>query len=136
MTGIRSRVCQLSLSAAGILILVLFVGLAFVPQELRANAVSRIAGVAQYFDTTLSDAWHAAFTSKGSEPRASAPKDHNGGGSHAGAPAILPGGETHLSAAARESLIDINGIEPGAFSIGAGAGSNSTGGLLGDILKD
>jgi len=134
MTGTRARARQLSLSAAGILILVLFVGPVFVPQELRADAASRIANLAQYFDIALSDAWHSAFNSRGSEHRASASADDHGSGSHAGAPFIAAAGEARLSAAASESLIGIKGLELGSFS--AGAASNSAAGLLNDILKD
>ena len=134
MISIRSRARQLSLSAAGILILVLFVGPVFVPQELRADAASRIANLAQYFNSTLSDAWHSAFTSRGSEHHASAPADENRSHSHAGAPVIPAEGEAYLAAADSESLIGIKGLEPGSFI--AGTASNSGAGLLSEILKD
>jgi len=43
MTGLHSKVRQLSLSIAGILVVILFVGLACVPEELRAGVASRMA---------------------------------------------------------------------------------------------
>ena len=107
MTVIRSRSRQLSLSIAGILALILLLGLVFVPQELGADAASRFADLAQYFDKTLSGAWHSAFMSRGSAHSASVSASQSGGGSHTGAPAILTGGETRLSAAANDSLINI-----------------------------
>ena len=135
MRGVRS-VHHVSLSIAGILALGLVVVPAFVPQELRADAASRLGGLAQYFDTMLSDAWHSAFTEQGSDHRAGVSASHSGGGSHSGAMPVLTGGEAHPSAAASESPIDISSLELGSFNAGYGAGSNSINGLLRDLLKD
>ena len=135
MRGVRS-VHDVSLSIAGILALGLVVVPAFVPQELRADAASRLGGLAQYFDTMLSDAWHSAFTEQGSDHRAGVSASHSGSGSHSGAMPVLTGGEAHPSAAASESPIDISSLELGSFNAGYGAGSNSINGLLRDLLKD
>ena len=135
MKGVRF-VHQVSLSIAGILALGLVVVPAFVPQELRADAASRLGGLAQYFDTMLSDAWHSAFTEQGSDHRAGVSASHSGSGSHSGAMPVLTGGEAHPSAAASESPIDISSLELGSFNAGYGAGSNSINGLLRDLLKD
>src|SRR5437667_6229186 len=135
MRGVRS-VHHVSLSIAGILALGLVVVPAFVPQELRADAASRLGGLAQYFDTMLSDAWHSAFTEQGSDHRAGVSASHSGSGSHSGAMPVLTGGGAHPSAAASASPIDISGQELGSFNAGYGAGSNSINGLLRDLLKD
>ena len=135
MRGVRS-VHHVSLSIAGILALGLVVVPAFVPQELRADAASRLGGLAQYFDTMLSDAWHSAFTEQGSDHRAGVSASHSGSGSHSGAMPVLTGVEAHPSAAASESPIDISSLELGSFNAGYGAGSNSINGLLRDLLKD
>jgi PEP-CTERM motif-containing protein len=135
MTGIRSRARQLSLSLAGILVLFLFVGPAFVPQELRADAASRIAGLAQYFDTALASAWHSAFPSRGSDTRGDS-ANHDSSGSHPGMPVTLTEVGAPPSTAAGEGLIDINGLDLGSFNGGHGSPSNSIASLLSDILKD
>ena len=56
MTGIRFRASQLSLSVTGILAVVLVIGTAWVPQQLRADMASRIVGLTQYFDATVAGA--------------------------------------------------------------------------------
>ena len=126
--NIRSRSRQLSLSLAALLVLLLLIGPAFVPQALRADAASRIADFAQYFDTALLNAWHSAVASRGSEHRASDSVTHTGSDSHAGALSALMVGEAP-SAAADQDFTDIG-------SISTDSASNSMASLLGDILKD
>jgi len=77
--------------------LVLLVGPTFVPQALRADAASRIADFAQYFDTALLNAWHSAVASRGSEHRASDSVTHTGSDSHAGALSALMVGEARMA---------------------------------------
>src|SRR5438094_101331 len=117
MKGVRF-VHQVSLSIAGILALGLVVVPAFVPQELRADAASRFAGLAQYFDTMLSDAWRSAFTEQGSDHRAGVSASHSGSGSHSGAMPVLTGGEAHPSAAARsrnsDGTVSVTDVKPDA----------------------
>jgi hypothetical protein len=125
----ENRARQVSLSLAGVLLLLLLLGPA-VPQELRAEAGSRLANLAQYLDTSLTDAWYSAFAAKGSDHRAGVSGNHNGSGSqHIGASRILTGGEAHPSVDASESLVDFDA------SFGAGSESNSTDGGLSDMLQ-
>jgi hypothetical protein len=130
--GENNRTRQVSLSLAGILALLLLLGPA-VPEELRAEAGSRLASLAQYLDTSLAGAWHSAFVAPGLDHRAGISGNHDGSGSQPiGASPILTGGDTHPSEGASESLIDFNG--PGSF--GGGSESNSRDRVLSDILQD
>jgi hypothetical protein len=138
MTGIRSRARQLSLSLAGILVLVVLVGPGCVPQGLRADAASRLAGLTQYFDTALVEAWDTAFPLLGLDSHPGVSASHNSPSSHDGAPVVLTGGKTPPSAAAREAFIETNGPGLGSFTADYGTRPawDSTAGLLDYILKD
>jgi hypothetical protein len=128
--GENNRARQISLSLAGILALLLLLGPA-VPQELRAEAGSRLANLAQYLDSSLTDAWYSAFAAQGSDHRASVSGNNIGSGSqHIGASRILTGGEAHPSVDASESLVDFDA------SFGAGSESNATDRGLSDMLQD
>ena len=126
----ENRARQVSLSLAGILLLLLLLGPA-VPQELRAEAGSRLANLAQYLDASLTDAWYSAFAAQRPDHRASVSGNNSGGSSqHIGAARTLTGGETHASVDANESLVDFNS------SFDAGSESNSTDRALSDMLQD
>jgi hypothetical protein len=128
--GENNRARQISLSLAGILALLLLLGPA-VPQELRAEAGSRLANLAQYLDSSLTDAWYSAFAAQGSDHRASVSGNNIGSGSqHIGASRLLTGGEAHPSVDASESLVDFDA------SFGAGSESNATDRGLSDMLQD
>ncbi len=137
MSGIPARTRQVSLSMAGILILVLAVGPACVPQQLRADAASRIAGLAESLDTALAGVLHSAFSFPGSGKPPGGSASHNGGSSQLGAPLVLAGGEIPPSPAGRD-LIDTNGLGTVSFNAESGAGSawKSAAALMGDMPKD
>jgi len=107
---------------------------AFVPQALRADAASRLAGLVQYFDATFSDAWNSAFATQGTDHRAGVSAGHKSG-QRSGAPPVLTGAYP-LETAASESVIDINGLGLDSFNAAYGAGSKPIDGLLHDLLKD
>src|SRR5678815_3266844 len=127
----ENRARQVSLSLAGVPLLLLLLGPA-VPQELRAEAGSRLANLAQYLDTSLTDAWHSAFAAERSNHRASVSVNNSGTGSqHIGASRTLTltEGEARASVDASESP-DFDA------SFGASSDSNSTDRGLGDMLQD
>ena len=138
MTGIRSHARQLSLSLAGILVLVVLVGPGCVPQGLRADAASRIAGLTQYLDTALVEAWDTAFPLLGLDSRTGVSASHNGRSSHDGAPVVLTGGETPPSAVVRAAFIETNGLGLGSFTTDyrTRPAWDSAAGLLDYMLKD
>ena len=104
----ENRARQVSLSLAGVLLLLLLLGPA-IPQELRADAGSRLANLAQYLDASLTDAWYSAFAAQRPDHSASVSGNNSGGSSqHIGASRTLTGGETHGSVDANESLVDFN----------------------------
>jgi len=129
MTGIRSRARQ-ALVIAAIIVLILLLGPAFVPQQLRADAASRLADFAQYIDNTLTDAWYSAFAAQGSDHRAGVSASPSGSGSHYAMSAKLTVG---AAADDSESFIDVNDL--GAYSAGDGSGS-ATDGVLKDMLQN
>ena len=139
MTGIHSRAHKLSLSVAGILVLVLLAGTAFVPRELRADAASRVASLAEDLDAALADTWHLAFPARRSDHAAST--SHKEGAPQPAALLVLTGVDALPSGPAGADN-DVNGFGTGAF-IGsfnarssAGSAPNSTFGLLNDFLRD
>jgi hypothetical protein len=139
MTGIRPHTGRrLSLSVTGILAVVLLVGPACVPQQLRADVVSRIKGFAQVVDTQLAGAWRTAFRSQRSDNQANASASRHGGASHLSASLALPRGENAPSMAVVAGLDDPSGPAAGSFSAQYGAGSarNSVASLIGDRLTD
>lgn len=134
------RMCKgpLTLSACGILVVVLLVGTAFIPRQLRADGARRIAGLARYVDTTLAHAWLSAFPSSGSNDLArvfAKPKD---GGLHPDSPLAFAGFALPFLTAASPSLIDINGFGPSSYNAeyGTVSSTNSMATLLKDILKN
>lgn len=143
MTGIHSRARQLSLSIAGILVVILFVGTACVPEELRADVASRMAGLAEDLDATLTDAWHLTFSARGSDHPAVASADQKGGGSHPAAltgvqAPILTGVQAPMATSGGSGLVVMNGLGSGTFdaAYGVGSASNSMAGLLSDVFKE
>jgi len=147
MTGIHSRASKLSLSAAGILALIMFVGTVCVPRELRADAAARMVSLAEDLDAALADTWHLAFPARGSDRAAAASTSHQDGILHAGAALPWAGVDALPSGATGTATIDVTGFgtssltgsfSTGSFSAGYSAASapNSMAGLLNDILKD
>jgi len=143
MTGIHSRARKLSLSVAGILTLVLFVGLACVPRELRADAASRVVSFAQDLDAALAETWHLGFPARGTDHAPAASTSHKDGALNPGAKVAVTGVDnvlpSHVTSAGSN---DANGFGTGAFigpfnaGYSAGSAPNSVAGLLSDMLKD
>src|SRR5438270_6709084 len=129
MTGIRFRASQLSLSVTGILAVVLVIGTAWVPQQLRADMASRIVGLTQYFDATVAGAWHSAFPSRGSGGHSVTSASYKDGGSNFGTPFVLTEIEAPPSNASGAG--NINRLSPewdaGRSSSNYGAGLPSKG---------
>ena len=126
----ENRARQVSLSLAGILLLLLLLGPA-VPQELRADAGSRLANLAQYLDSSLTDAWYSAFSTQRSDHSESVAGNNRASSSqHIGASRILTGSETRASVDASESLVDFTS------SFDAGSESNARDRAFSDMLQD
>ena len=139
MTGTQPRAGRrLSLSLTGILAVVLLVGPACVPQQLRADMASRIKGLVQNVDTELVGVWRTAFPLRGSENHAGVSASRYGGGITPGAPITPPGGGSVPSMALVAGLDDANGPGIRSFSAEYGTGSapNSIASLMGDKLTD
>src|SRR5579872_2167713 len=132
MTSVRSRARQWLLSTIGIAVLVLLVGVACVPQELRAAVVTRMAHIAQNLNTALAGAWYSAFALRGPNG-ATVSTVHPGRGSYSGARSDGMGGGAPSIA---PSGVFGDGGTLGAGLFQPGAASNAMAGFLADMLQE
>jgi len=136
VTEIRYNARQLSLSVAGILVLIVVVAPVCVPQEVRKVAASRIMGLAHLVDSSLNDAWRSAGAARGLDRLVGAALKHDGNGTRSIAlTAVEASPPTFVGA----GPMDIGSFRQDSSNAGDGVGgsaSDSMRGLLNDMLRE